>query len=87
MRILLIMDQSLAESVQPGLEQDGIAAEWIDTVERADFKLKTRSYEAALLDQKQLRGETYSCLLRWRRDGVKAHLLVVLPRGSAAASS
>src|SRR5207244_2654213 len=84
MRILLITDSSLVDSIEPGLEEDGLSVEAVDALDRADFKLKTRSYEAVLLDQKQGRTESCSYLLRWRREGVSAHLLVVLPRSSSA---
>jgi DNA-binding response OmpR family regulator len=85
MRILLITDSSLVDSLQPALEEDGISVEALDALDRADFRLKTRSYEAVLLDQQQARQESCSHLLRWRREGVSAHLLVVLPRNSNAA--
>jgi DNA-binding response OmpR family regulator len=84
MRILLITDSSLVDSVQPALEEDGLSVEVVDALDRADFKLSTRTYEAVLLDLKQVRSENCSQLLRWRREGIAAHVLVVLPRSNRA---
>jgi DNA-binding response OmpR family regulator len=84
MRTLLIMDRSLAKSMQLGLERDEMSVETIDTLERADFNLKVRGFEAMVLDQKLLRSETTATLRRWRQEGIKTHTLVVLPRNSSA---
>src|SRR5436853_2685000 len=85
MRTLFIMNQSMADELQPGLERDGIAVEVIDQLDRADFKLTVRSFEAVVLDQGLLRGETTATLRRWRQEGIKTHTLLVLPRNSSGA--
>jgi two-component system OmpR family response regulator len=79
MRTLFIMDQLQAKAMQPGLERDGIAVESIDQLDRADFKLMVRSFEAVVLDQRLLKEETTATLRRWRQEGVKTHTLLVLP--------
>jgi DNA-binding response OmpR family regulator len=80
MRVLLITDRGVKEAIRAGLQEEGMAVEAVDDLERADFKLRTRSYEAVLLDQRHLGEPGYGQLLRWRREGVNAHLLVLLPR-------
>ena len=53
---------------------ESVEPEW------ADSELETHSYEAVLLDQRHLGEPGYGQLLRWRSEGVNAHLLVLLKR-------
>lgn len=82
-RILLISDRPAESSLELLLANEG-AVETCEDLDRANFKLQTRSYETVVLDLKQTPGANYSFLLRWRREGVDAHLIVVLPRGSGS---
>jgi DNA-binding response OmpR family regulator len=84
MRLLLIADSTLAKELKPCLQRDGVTLDPVDSVERADAKFATRNYEAVLVDSRFARGTCPACLTRWRREGVAAHLLVVLPRASTA---
>jgi DNA-binding response OmpR family regulator len=85
MRTLFIMNPSVTSSLQPDLERHGIAVEAIDSLEKADFKLMVRNYEAVVLDRRLLREEATATLRRWRQEGVETNTLVVLPRHSSAA--
>jgi DNA-binding response OmpR family regulator len=82
MKTLLITDRSLAESLQPALEEEGVLVDVAEQTGRAEFKVQTEEYDAVLLDRNRLEGRGYSCLLRWRRGGLKAHVLVLLPGDS-----
>ncbi len=82
MRLLLIADPSQEHALLPVLEKEGLAVEVAGSIERADFRLETRSYEAVLFDQK--RGNVVTALQRWRREGIKAHVVLLLPRTSSA---
>lgn len=84
MRILLIADRSLAESLQPALEADGMSVDVVEALDRAEFKLQTGSYQAVLFDQQHLQDTNRVSFPRWRREGVHAHLLVLLQRGAGA---
>lgn len=84
MRLLLITEPSLVGEVQPTLERDGLMVEAVDDLEKGDFKVQTRCYEAVLLDQRQGRTATLPTILRWRRDGLTARLLVLLPRNASS---
>src|SRR5262249_48796664 len=53
---------------------------------RADFKILSEDYDAVLLDRDRLGGRAHSHLLRWRRDGLKAHVLVLLPASCDSAT-
>jgi DNA-binding response OmpR family regulator len=83
MRLLLIADRGLAASLQDILEEHSVAVDVIANPDRAESKLAAGGYEIVVLDQQQQ--SNYSALPRWRRQGVNAHLLVLLPRGSSAA--
>lgn len=82
MRLLLVADSTQSNTLLPLLEKDGLTVEGVDSLERADFKLETRSFEAVVVDQKA--GPTASMLPRWRQQGVVAHILVLLSRNSSA---
>src|SRR5262245_58104321 len=84
MRVLLVTDRSRAESLRAPLADQGFAVEVCEQSERADYRILTGTPDVILLDRSHLRGQSYSCLLRWRRGGVKAHILLLLPRGCDA---
>lgn len=79
MRLLILAERPLAETIETGLSLDGISFDQTDTFARASGKLMTREYEAVLAQQEKLLSD--ASLLRWRSEGVKAHLVVLLPRG------
>ena len=82
MRVLLVTDRG--DQMRSALCADGFAVEACDQVDRADYRVLTGSPDAIVLDRAHLRGQTYSCLLRWRRAGVKAYILLLLPRACDA---
>jgi DNA-binding response OmpR family regulator len=79
MRVLLIVDRQLAEALKPGLAQDQCLVEFTDTPEKADYRAQTEEYDAVVVDRDVMRDGLLSSLLRWRRSGLKAHVLVLLP--------
>src|SRR4051794_8535489 len=84
MRILFVAEQTLAEAMRPVFEEDGVLAEVADSAERAQARLQTGEYDAVLIDQAVLKSQCNDYLLRWRRDGLRAHVLVLLPRDSSS---
>jgi DNA-binding response OmpR family regulator len=79
MKALFVTERSLVESLEPSLTEDGVAVDVAEQPARADFKVQSEEYDAVLLDRDRLGGRAHSCLLRWRRGGLKAHVLVLLP--------
>jgi DNA-binding response OmpR family regulator len=82
MKALFVTQRSLVEELQPSLAEDGVVVEVAEQPARADFKVQSEDYDAVLLDRDRLGGRAHSCLLRWRRGGLKAHVLVLLPGDS-----
>jgi DNA-binding response OmpR family regulator len=81
MKTLFVAERSLLDSVQPLLTEDGVSVDLVEQPGRADFKVQSQHYDVVLLDRDRLGGHALSCLLRWRRDGLRAHVLVLLPGG------
>jgi DNA-binding response OmpR family regulator len=48
---------------------------------RADVLVQTHGYDVVVLDRDHLGHLGYSRIARWRRGGLTAHILVLLPRG------
>src|SRR5215468_9461367 len=84
MRILFLAEQALAEAMLPVFEEDGFLADVADSPELAEASLQTAEYGAILIDQGVLKSQCNDYLLRWRRDGLRAHVLVLLPRDSSS---
>jgi DNA-binding response OmpR family regulator len=85
MRIFFVTGRSLAEAMGPALVEDGFAVGMADTTDRGEYRGPPSGADAILLDREFLPGGSYECLLRWRRSGVRAHVLVLLPRDSTTA--
>src|SRR5687767_10677413 len=85
MRILLVAEKSVARRLQPILEEDNVTVDVVESGDRADFKVLTAEYNVVLVERSLLRGDTYATLMRWRRGGLQAHLLVLLESAAAAA--
>jgi len=79
MRALFLTDRSLAESLQPALAAMGVVVDVAEQAVRADFKVQTDCYDVVLLDRDRLGDLGYARLGRWRRVGLTAHVLVLLP--------
>jgi len=84
MRILFVTDPSLAEMMQSLLEADGLHVDVADSVESAEAGVLAEEYGAILLDQTVLGPRYHEHVLRWRRNGLRAHVLVLLPRESSS---
>jgi len=78
-RALFLTDKLLAESLQAALAGVGVTVDVAEQVARADFKVQTEHYDAVLLDRDRLGNLGYGRLGRWRRGGLMAHVLVLLP--------
>jgi two-component system, OmpR family, response regulator len=79
MRALFLTDRPLAESLQPALAALGVVIDVAEQAARADFKVQTECYDVVLLDRDRLGDLGYARLGRWRRIGLQAHVLVLLP--------
>jgi DNA-binding response OmpR family regulator len=79
MKALFVAERALVRPLRTVLAEDGVAVELAEQPARADFKVQSQDYDVVLLDRDRLGGRAYSHLLRWRRDGLKAHVLVLLP--------
>jgi DNA-binding response OmpR family regulator len=85
MRLLLITGRSVANALLPRLKEDGVFVEVADSSEEGDARLRASAYDAVVLDQLHVEECGRAQLLRWRREGVKAHVLVLLPADSGPA--
>jgi two-component system OmpR family response regulator len=79
MRALFLIDRSLAESLERTLQELGVEVDVAEQPGRADFKVQTASYDAVLLDRDRLGELGYARVTRWRRGGLSAHVMVLLP--------
>src|SRR5271165_847934 len=83
MRILLVEDhQPLVRVLKQGLEEESFAVDTARDGEEADHKAKTANYDAIILDLMLPKEDGLSLLKRWRRDGMKTHVMVLTARGS-----
>jgi len=80
MRVLFLTDRSLIDSLQPALKAEGVLFDVADQLTNADFKVRTHCYDVVVLERDRFGEFSYGRLLRWRHAGLKAHVLVVLPR-------
>ena len=82
MRILVIADCPVAELVRKGLEPDGTAVEAASTNTPLDVAGSAFKYDAVLLESGQVKAPGWERVAAWRREGLDAHVLVVLPKHS-----
>jgi DNA-binding response OmpR family regulator len=83
MRVLLVEDhQPLVRVLKQGLEEEGFAVDSARDGEEADYKAKTANYDAIILDLMLPKEDGLSLLKRWRRNGMKTHVLVLTARSS-----
>jgi DNA-binding response OmpR family regulator len=83
MRLLLVTGRAVAASVRRGLRGQGLSVTATGRVEQADRELRKSACRVVLLDQGHLRAPAVPHLLRWRREGVNARLLVLLPANAS----
>jgi DNA-binding response OmpR family regulator len=82
MRVLLVEDhQPLVRSLRRGLEEEGFAADTACDGEEADVKARGTEYDVVILDMMLPKIDGLTLLQRWRRDGLKTHVLILTARG------
>lgn len=83
MRVLLVEDhQPLIRVLKQGLEEEGFAVDAAKDGEEADYKARTAEYDVIVLDLMLPKEDGLSLLKRWRKDGIKTHVLVLTARSS-----
>jgi DNA-binding response OmpR family regulator len=82
-RVLFIEDHKpLVKALKQGLEEEGFAVDTAYDGEEGNFKAQTASYDVIILDLMLPKEDGLSLLQRWRRGGLKTHVLVLTARGS-----
>jgi DNA-binding response OmpR family regulator len=82
MRVLLVEDhRPLVRALRQGLEEEGFAVDIAGDGEEGDFKARTAEYDVIVLDVMLPKEDGLSLLKRWRKDGLKTHVLVLTARG------
>ena len=82
MRVLLVEDHKpLVRALKQGLEEEGFAVDAAHDGEEGNYKARTAEYDVIILDLMLPKEDGLSLLQRWRRDGLKAHVLVLTARG------
>jgi DNA-binding response OmpR family regulator len=82
MRVLLIEDHKpLVRALRQGLEEEGFAVDTAFDGEEGDFKARSAEYDAVILDLMLPKVDGLTLLQRWRRDGLKTHVLVLTALG------
>ena len=83
MRVLLIEDHKpLVRALKQGLEEEGFAVDVAYDGEEGGYKAETANYDAIILDLMLPKEDGLSLLQRWRRAGMKTHVLVLTARGN-----
>ena len=83
MRILVVEDETvLSQQLTHALTQAGYAVDAAGDGERADFLVRTETYDAVLLDLGLPRVDGLTLLRGWRDAGLAVPVLVVTARGS-----
>lgn len=83
MRVLVVEDESaLARQLDEALTGTGYAVDRADDGGRADFLMRTESYDAVVLDLGLPRVDGLTLLARWRQAGLLTPVLVLTARGS-----
>ena len=78
MRVLLVEDHKpLAKALKRGLEEEGFAVDAAEDGEEADYKAGDASYDAIILDLMLPKIDGLTLLQKWRKAGVKTHILVL----------
>lgn len=83
MRVLLVEDHKpLVRALKQGLEEEGFAVDCAYDGEEGDFKARTAEYDVIILDVMLPKEDGMSLLTRWRRSGLKSHVLMLTARGA-----
>jgi DNA-binding response OmpR family regulator len=82
-RVLLIEDHKpLVRALRQGLEEEGFAVDVAYDGEEGGYKAETADYDVIILDLMLPKEDGLSLLQRWRKSGMKAHVLVLTARSS-----
>ncbi len=82
-RVLLIEDhKSLVRALKQGLEEEGFAVDVAYDGEEGGYKAQTANYDVIVLDLMLPKEDGLSLLQRWRRSGLKTHVLLLTARSS-----
>jgi DNA-binding response OmpR family regulator len=83
MRLLLIEDhEPLVRALRRGLEEEGFAVDVAKDGEEGAYKARTANYDVIVLDIMLPKEDGLSLLKKWRRAGLKTHVLLLTARGS-----
>ncbi len=81
MRILLVEDhRPLVRALRQGLEEEGFAVDEALDGEEADFKANSVEYDVIVLDVMLPKIDGVTLLQRWRKKGLKTHVLMLTAR-------
>jgi len=81
MRVLLVEDHKpLLRSLRRGLEEENFAVDVATDGEEADFKASNTPYDVIILDLMLPKVDGLTLLQKWRRNGMKTHVLVLTAR-------
>lgn len=84
-RVLLIEDHKpLVKALRRGLEEEGLAVDTAEDGEEGDYKARTASYDAIILDLMLPKKDGLSVLRDWRKDGMKTHVLCLTAKDTTA---
>lgn len=77
-RVLLVEDHKpLSKALKRGLEEENFAVDVAEDGEEADYKARSASYDAIVLDLMLPKIDGLTLLKKWRKDGVRTHILVL----------
>jgi len=80
-RVLLVEDHKpLVRSLRQGLEEEGYAVDTAFDGEEADHKGSTAPYDVVVLDVMLPKMDGLTLLQKWRKAGVKSHVLMLTAR-------
>jgi DNA-binding response OmpR family regulator len=71
----------LVRALKQGLEEEGFAVDIAVDGEEGDFKARTAEYDVIILDLMLPKVDGQTLLQRWRKGGLKTHVLVLTARG------
>jgi DNA-binding response OmpR family regulator len=80
-RVLLVEDHKpLVRALRQGLEEEGYAVDTAHDGEEADFKASSAPYDVVVLDIMLPKMDGLTLLQKWRKAGVKSHVLMLTAR-------
>jgi DNA-binding response OmpR family regulator len=83
MRILLVEDHKpLSRALRQGLEEEGYSVDIAMDGEEANVKARATGYDVIILDVMLPKVDGLTLLQNWRKDGLKAHVLMLTARST-----